>query len=168
MASSPSLDHVAYVALGSNLADPALQVRNAIVALDGLRDTCVVARSSLYRTAPWGYTEQPAFINAVVRVATGLDARELLTQLLALEVRWGRVRTMPNGPRILDLDLLLYDDARIAEPDLVVPHPRMQERAFVLVPLLEIESSVCIPGIGLAATIAGTLAGQELERIESA
>ena len=168
MASSPSLDHLAYVALGSNLADPARQVRNAMDALGHLPDTRLVARSSSYRTTPWGYANQPDFINAVVRLATGLDARELLMHLLALEARWGRVRTVPNGPRILDLDLLLYDDARITEPDLVVPHPRMQERAFVLVPLLEIDSSVCIPGIGPASTLAGTLADQGLERIESA
>lgn len=168
MASSPSADRIAYVALGSNLSDPAEQVRKAIVALGRLPRTVVAARSGLYRTPPWGYTDQPDFINAVVRLETALSARELLTRMLALESESGRVRTMPNGPRILDLDLLLYDDVRIAEFDLVVPHPRMQERAFVLVPLLEIAPSIAIPGIGPAAPIAATLADQGLERIERA
>lgn len=168
MAASPSPDHIAYVALGSNLADPVDQVRRAMEALSELPSVHVAARSSLYRTAPWGYAAQPDFINAVVRLSTSLTAHELLTHLLALEIRWGRVRTMPNGPRILDLDLLLYDDERIAEPDLLVPHPRMHERAFVLAPLLEIAPSIAIPGIGPAAPIAATLADQGLERIERA
>jgi len=165
---SPQAERIAYVALGSNLADPAQQVRKAMAALGGLPDTLVSARSGLYRTAPWGYADQPDFINAVVRLVTGLSPRVLLTRLLALEDEWGRVRTMPNGPRILDLDLLLYDDERIAEPDLVVPHPRMHERAFVLVPLLEIAPSIVIPALGPAAPIAATLADQGLERIDRA
>ena len=168
MASSPSADRIAYVALGSNLADPAEQVRKAMVALGSLPHCVVAARSSLYRTAPRGYSDQPDFINAVVRLVTALSARELLTRMLALESDWGRVRTIPNGPRILDLDLLLYDHERITEPRLVVPHPRMHERAFVLVPLLEIAPSIEIPGIGPAAPIAATLADQVLERIERA
>lgn len=168
MALPAAADHTAYVALGSNLADPAEQVRKAIVALGSLPQTVVAASSSLYRTTPWGYADQPDFINAVVRLKTSLGARELLLRMLCLEGEFGRVRTMPNGPRILDLDLLLYDHERIAEPDLVVPHPRMHERAFVLVPLLEIVPSVAIPGIGPAAPIAATLADPRLERIERA
>jgi len=140
--------HDAWIALGSNLDDPAAQVRWAMTALDGIASTRVIARSSLYRSSPWGYTEQPDFVNAVAQVATELSPRELLHEMLAIEHGRGRVRTITNGPRILDLDLLLYDDARIDELDLVVPHPRMHERAFVLVPLLEIDAGVSIPGFG--------------------
>lgn len=165
-ASSPL--HDAYVALGSNLAEPAAQVRRAIDALARLPSTRLVARSSLYRSAPWGLAEQPDFVNAVVRLASALSAHELLARLLELESAWGRVRTVPNGPRILDLDLLLYDDARVDDPGLVVPHPRMHERAFVLVPLLEVAASIDIPGRGPAAALVRTLDVAGLERIESA
>lgn len=166
--SQPATQHDARIALGSNLDDPAAQVRAAMDALDAVAATRVVARSSLYRSAPWGYAEQPDFVNAVVRVATGLSARELLRELLALERLRGRVRTLPNGPRVLDLDLLLYDAARIDEPGLVVPHPRMHERAFVLVPLLEIDAGVSVPGIGLAAEIVRGVDTRGVERLTHA
>ncbi len=166
--SQPATQHDAWIALGSNLDDPAAQVRAAMDALDAVAATRVVARSSLYRSAPWGYAEQPDFVNAVVRVATGLSARELLRELLALERLRGRVRTLPNGPRVLDLDLLLYDAARIDEPGLVVPHPRMHERAFVLVPLLEIDAGVSVPGIGLAAEIVRGVDTRGVERLTHA
>jgi len=146
--SAPAAKHDAWIGLGANLDDPVAQVRWALIELDAIELTRVVARSSLYRSTPWGYAEQPDFVNAVARVATALGARELLAELLAIEHRRGRVRTMTNGPRILDLDLLLYDDAHIDEPDLVVPHPRMHERAFVLVPLLDIDPEVEVPGKG--------------------
>lgn len=160
--------HDAWIALGANLDDPASQVRGALAALNSMPGTRVVAHSSLYRSAPWGYTDQPDFVNAVARVATELAARELLVQMLALEARHGRVRSMRNGPRPLDLDLLLYDDACIDEPDLVVPHPRMHERAFVLVPLLEVDPGAIVPGLGPVSELARTLDTQGLERIARA
>lgn len=163
----PAVEHDAWIALGSNLDDPARQVSRAIDALAGIRCTRLVARSALYRSAPWGYADQPDFVNAVARVVTGLGARELLSALLALERARGRVRSIPNGPRTLDLDLLLYDDARISEPDLVVPHPRMHERSFVLVPMLDIDPGVRVPGIGPAADLAHALDIQGLERLDS-
>jgi 2-amino-4-hydroxy-6-hydroxymethyldihydropteridine diphosphokinase len=127
----------AYVALGANLGDARQAVLAAMDRLDALPGSKVVARSSLYRTAPIG-TSGPDFINAVVRVDTHLPAIDLLDALLAIEQQAGRERPWPNAPRTLDLDLLLYGDARIDTPRLTVPHPRMSERAFVMVPLAEI------------------------------
>jgi len=147
------------------MGDASGQIRSAFLALDRLPGTTVLQRSSLYRTAPLGYREQPDFVNAVVRLATGLDAGTLLHELLAIEQSRGRVRTIPNGPRILDLDLLLYGTAIIAEPELVVPHPRMHERAFVLVPLLEIAPEVVIPERGPAAHWLARLDPAGVERI---
>jgi 2-amino-4-hydroxy-6-hydroxymethyldihydropteridine diphosphokinase len=128
----------AAVALGSNLDDPQAHVRRAFDELAALPGTRVLARSSLHRTKPVGYADQPDFINAVVHVETRLSARELLDALLDIERKHGRVREIPNGPRTLDLDIVVYGDARIDEPGLVVPHPRAHERAFVLDPLREV------------------------------
>jgi len=128
----------AAIALGSNLDDPEAHVRRAMAEIDALPATRVLARSSLFRTAPVGYADQPDFINACVLVETSLAPRTLLDQLLALEKRHGRVREIPNGPRTLDLDIVLYGDARIEEPGLCIPHPRARERAFVMDPLREV------------------------------
>ncbi len=138
----------AYIGLGANLDDPVAQVQAGVAALTTLRDTRLTAQSSLYRTAPVGYTDQPDFINAVAAVETGLSPRELLTALLAVETGRGRVRQFLNAPRTLDLDLLLYDDRVLHEEGLTVPHPRMHERAFVLAPLAEIAPDRLIPGRG--------------------
>ena len=128
----------AAIALGSNLDDPEAHVRRAMDEIDALPGTHVLARSSLFRTTPVGYADQPDFINACVLVETGLAPRALLDELLALEKRHGRVREIPNGPRTLDLDIVVYGDLRIDEPGLKVPHPRAHERAFVLDPLREV------------------------------
>jgi 2-amino-4-hydroxy-6-hydroxymethyldihydropteridine diphosphokinase len=142
--------HRAFIALGSNLSDPATQVRRAFGALGALPESRLVAHSSLYRTAPVGYADQPDFINAVALIETRLSARDLLQALLDIEHRFGRVREFRNAPRILDLDLLIYDDLIHHEHGLTVPHPRMHERAFVLAPLVEIAPDCIIPGQGLA------------------
>jgi 2-amino-4-hydroxy-6-hydroxymethyldihydropteridine diphosphokinase len=133
---------VAYVGIGSNLEDPRAQVLSAFGELDRLPHTRVVKRSSLYRTAPVGHADQPDFINAVAQLETGLPAERLLAELQEVERRHGRQRSFPNAPRTLDLDLLLFGDARLSSPSLTVPHPRMHERAFVLKPLLEIASDL--------------------------
>jgi 2-amino-4-hydroxy-6-hydroxymethyldihydropteridine diphosphokinase len=129
--------HRAYVGVGANLGDRVASVERAIAALDDFGK--VVRRSSLYRTAPWGKFDQPWFLNAVVVLETQLPPRRLLDSLQALEKQLGRTPAERWGPRAIDLDLLLYDDLRIDEPGLRVPHPRMRERAFVLVPLAEID-----------------------------
>jgi 2-amino-4-hydroxy-6-hydroxymethyldihydropteridine diphosphokinase len=129
---------IAYVGIGSNLDDPRTQVLNAFSELDRLPHTRLVGKSSLYRTAPMGHVDQPDFINAVAQLETGLPAERLLAELQEVEQRHGRKRSFPNAPRTLDLDVLLYGNARIDSPALTVPHPRMHERAFVLKPLLEL------------------------------
>src|SRR5438552_8814022 len=128
----------AFRGLGANLGDPEAQVRRAFAALAELPGTRLLAASSLYRSAPVGYTVQPDFVNGVAQVETRLGAGALLRELLATEGRLGRVRQFPNASRTLDLDLLLYGDCMIVVPGLVVSHPRMHERAFVLAPLAEI------------------------------
>jgi 2-amino-4-hydroxy-6-hydroxymethyldihydropteridine diphosphokinase len=140
----------AVVALGSNIEDPGAQVERAFDELSALPQTQVLARSRLHRTAPVGFVDQPDFVNACALVDTGLEPRALLAELLALEKRHGRVRGVPNGPRTLDLDIVLYGDRVIDEPGLKVPHPRAHERAFVLVPLVEAWPEATIPGRGAA------------------
>ena len=147
---SNSILHRAYVALGSNLAQPEAQVNQAFDALARLPDSHLVARSSLYRSAPVGYADQPDFINAVARIETRLAPHDLLQSLLGIELEFGRLREFRNAPRTLDLDLLLYEDLQFHEPGLTLPHPRMHERAFVLLPLLEIDPECAIPGRGQA------------------
>jgi 2-amino-4-hydroxy-6-hydroxymethyldihydropteridine diphosphokinase len=156
---------LAYIGIGSNLEDPQTQVAHAFDELARLPRTRLSARSSLYRSAPVGYAAQPDFINAVAELDTALGARELLAELQGIEARHGRQRSFANAARTLDLDLLLYEDARIDEPDLVVPHPRMHERAFVLRPLVEIAPQSMIPGRGSAAACLAVCKEQKVERM---
>lgn len=146
----------AYIALGSNLKDPQRQLQQGFAALARLPHTQLVAQSSLYRSAPVGYADQPDFVNAVAAVTTELDPRTLLDALLAIECEHGRVRetpNLPNGPRTLDLDLVLYGEQVIDEPGVTVPHPRMAQRAFVIVPLAEIAPGVLVPGHGCVSDL---------------
>ena len=156
---------IAYIGLGSNLAEPQSQVESALGELDALPRTRVVARSSLYRTAPLGFAPQPDFVNAVAAVDTLLGARELLHELQALEAAHQRRRSFANAPRTLDLDLLLFGDECIADAELVVPHPRMHERAFVLAPLAEIAPDAMIAGRGAARHLLERCRDQKIERI---
>jgi 2-amino-4-hydroxy-6-hydroxymethyldihydropteridine diphosphokinase len=148
---------VAYVGIGSNLDDPRAQVVRAIAELGQVPHTRLVRSSSLYRSAPVGYADQPDFINAVAQLETGLPAERLLAELQDIEARHGRKLSFPNAPRTLDLDLLLFGEARLASATLTVPHPRMHQRAFVLRPLLEIAPDL---PYGLEAC-----RGQQVERI---
>jgi 2-amino-4-hydroxy-6-hydroxymethyldihydropteridine diphosphokinase len=128
---------VAAIGIGSNSEDAEAHVRRAF---DLLAETgTVLARSSLYHTAPWGVTEQPPFVNAAALVETALEPHALLAALQRIETEAGRVATYRWGPRVLDLDILAYDGARVAEADLTIPHARLHERAFALVPLAEID-----------------------------
>jgi 2-amino-4-hydroxy-6-hydroxymethyldihydropteridine diphosphokinase len=147
----------AAVALGSNLEDPESQVARGFEEIAALPDTRLIGRSRLYRTAPVGYVDQPDFVNACALVETELAPRVLLGHLLELEKRHGRVREIPNGPRTLDLDIVLYGDRVIDEPGLKVPHPRAHERAFVLTPLVDVWPEARIPGQGAARELLRTL-----------
>lgn len=140
----------AYVALGANLGDRERTIRAAVAALDASPGVEVAAVSTLIETEPVGYLDQPRFLNGAAALETSLTAGELLDLLLELERRFGRVRegVAPQGPRTLDLDLLLYGSARIDEPGLEIPHPRLHERRFVLEPLAELDPSLEVPGKG--------------------
>lgn len=139
---------LAYIALGSNLGDPQQHVLDAMDALANLPDTRLLQRSPLYRTPPWGVLEQPPFVNAVVQVDTALPPHVLLDELLCIEQRAGRVRAERNGPRTLDLDLLHVDGVELDDVRLTLPHPRMAERAFVLLPLNDLAPTLQLPGQG--------------------
>jgi len=138
----------AYVGIGSNLGDSRARVEAAFDALGAVGGTRLIARSKLYRTRPFGPVQQDDFVNAAAGLLTTLPARELLAALRAIEAAQGRVRAERWGPRTLDLDLLVYGDRRIAEPDLVVPHPGIAERGFVLAPLNDMAPSLDVPGVG--------------------
>jgi 2-amino-4-hydroxy-6-hydroxymethyldihydropteridine diphosphokinase len=149
----------AYIALGANLGDRERTIRAALADLAATPGVEVVAVSSLVETDPVGYLDQPRFLNGAAALETTLTARELLELLLAVERRFGRARegVPPQGPRTLDLDLLLYGSARIEEPGLRIPHPRLHERRFVLEPLAELDASLEVPGKGEIQTLLAEL-----------
>jgi len=156
----------AYVALGSNQDDPPGQVARAFAALEGLRGCRMVARSSLYRSRPFGPVEQPDFVNAVAGMLTTLGAAAMLTELKALEECLGRERPVVRwGPRRIDLDLLVHGATRVDEPQLKVPHPGITERAFVLAPLAEIAPDLEVPGAGRVRTLAARIDTAGLSRM---
>ena len=163
------MDVIACVGLGANLGDATAAVRAAQQALGELPDTRLVSASRLYRTPAWGKTSQPDFINAAALIETGLSARALLDVLLAIERRFGRTRAADGsdrwGARTLDLDLLLYGADVIDEPGLHVPHPHLHERAFALVPLLEVAPLAVIPGHGLACELPVVMAAADIEAV---
>lgn len=148
----------AYVALGANLGEAARTLRDALQALDGTPGIRLVRASGLYRTAPID-ASGPDYLNAVAEVGTTLTAPGLLAALQAIENDAGRERPYPNAPRTLDLDLLLYGSARIESPGLTVPHPRMHERAFVLVPLSEVATTL------VSARALAAVSGQTIARV---
>jgi 2-amino-4-hydroxy-6-hydroxymethyldihydropteridine diphosphokinase len=160
---------LACVGLGANLGDAAATVRMALQALDALPHTRLVRTSRLYRTPPWGNTSQPDFVNAVAVLETELDARDLLDGLLGIEREFGRVRATDGsdrwGARTLDLDLLLHGDTRIDEPGLHVPHPHLHERAFALLPLVEVMPDAVIPGRGRARDLLAAMVTGDIEAI---
>jgi 2-amino-4-hydroxy-6-hydroxymethyldihydropteridine diphosphokinase len=157
---------VAYVGLGANIGDPGGQMKLAIEDLKQLPGTNLVLTSSLYKSAPVGYADQPDFLNAVVQLDTQLSPEVLLDRLQEIENRHGRERTFPNAPRTLDLDLLLHGDSVVDTPKLTLPHPRMHERAFVLQPLLELDPAISIPGKGKAGTLLSACGSQKIGRID--
>jgi 2-amino-4-hydroxy-6-hydroxymethyldihydropteridine diphosphokinase len=144
----------AFVGLGSNLGDREGSIRAALEELDRTQGVRTLAVSRLRETAPVGYVDQPDFLNAVAEVETTLPAKGLLDALLAVERKLGRTRHGPRyGPRTIDLDLLLYDDAKLEERGLAVPHPRLHERLFVLEPLHELDPALVVPGHGPLETL---------------
>lgn len=157
---------LAYVALGSNLDGPARHVCEAFSALDALPGTRLQRRSSLYRSRPVGPPGQPDYVNAVAELETALEPHALLEGMQAIEQAHGRVRGLERwGPRPLDLDLLLFDEREIRDARLVVPHPEIGKRNFVLGPLIEVAPGVRIPGLGSARNLLQKLGTAGLERL---
>jgi 2-amino-4-hydroxy-6-hydroxymethyldihydropteridine diphosphokinase len=156
----------AYVALGSNLGEPQTTVQAALTALESLPRSTLVAVSSLYLSAPVGLRNQPDFINAVAALDTQLSADALLEELFAIEAHFGRKREFHHAPRTLDLDLLLHGSETRNSAQLTLPHPRMHERAFVLLPLLEIAPEASIPGLGAASALLARCSDQIIRRAE--
>lgn len=155
-----------YLALGSNMGIRTANIRSAVSLIDA--DNCcnVVMRSSFYLTKPVGVEDQPDFVNAVVEVETSHSPRELLVLCKDIEQKLGRTRTFRWGPRVIDIDVLLYDDIKLDEEDFTLPHPRMMERAFVLVPLAEIAPDLDLPGGVTAAGESAQLGCDGIEIME--
>lgn len=156
----------AWVGLGSNIGDGRVEIERALQRLADHPELSLCRQSSLYRTAPWGEPDQPDFFNAVAEFETRMEPRALLDLLLETETALGRVRNGQRwGPRRIDLDLLLMGDEQLACPGLGLPHPRMHLRAFVLVPLAELEPELPIPGRGSVRSCLGQLENQRVERV---
>jgi len=157
---------VAYLGLGANLGDARQSLKDAVVCLAQQHTIGVLAKSSLYRTAPIDASGDD-YYNLVVKLETALSASGLLALCHRIEHHFGRERPSRNAPRTLDIDIVLFGDMRIDEPDLVVPHPRAFERAFVLVPLVEIDPDVSIPGYGRADALLPAVAHQRIEKVKT-
>lgn len=157
-----------YIGIGSNLNDPVNQVRQAFRALSNLPDTKLLAQSPLYSNPPLGPQDQPNYVNAVAELNTALSPQALLVKLLEVELQAGRDRAKAIhwGPRVLDLDLLIYSDRIIFEPNLKVPHPGIAHRSFVLLPLFDIAPQLDIPGVGALAQLVERSSPGDLCRIE--
>lgn len=155
---------IAYIGIGANLGDALANVDDALARIKALPSTRLLASSSKYRTAPIDSSGDD-YINAVACIDTALGAHELLAALHGIELAHGRERPYRNAPRTLDLDVLLYGDEIIDTPTLHVPHPRMLDRAFVLVPLLEIASDAVVPGCGPAQQFMAAVTGQQITKI---
>ncbi|HEY1610954.1 MAG TPA: 2-amino-4-hydroxy-6-hydroxymethyldihydropteridine diphosphokinase [Paraburkholderia sp.] len=156
---------VAYLGLGANLGDARQTLKDAVVCLAQQHTITVLAKSSMYRTAPIDAGGDD-YYNCAVKLDTSVSVRQLLALCQRVEDHFGRERPFRNAPRTLDIDILLFGDHEIDEPDLTVPHPRLVGRAFALVPLVEIDPNLAIPGHGLASALLPTVANQRIEKIK--
>lgn len=157
----------AYIALGSNLKDPVAQIKIALESINSLAQTANFVSSSFYRNPPMGPSDQPNFVNAVVGFDTSLEPQDLLEALLAIETDQGRVRTAQRwGPRVIDLDILLFGDCQINKEHLTIPHPGLCERVFVLLPLYEIAPALVFPSGKHLSVIMASADTSSLVRIE--
>jgi len=137
------MNHIVYLALGSNIDDRLTNLKQAIASLPPQME--IKARSHVYETPPWGYTDQSMFLNQALKATTYLEPEPLLRHLKRLEIALGRKSTFQNGPRLIDIDILFYDDLVLDTPALVIPHPRLHERGFVLLPLMDIAPDLVHP-----------------------
>jgi 2-amino-4-hydroxy-6-hydroxymethyldihydropteridine diphosphokinase len=137
------MDHTVYLALGSNMDDRLANLKQVVASLS--QQMTVKKKSHVYETPPWGYEDQPKFLNQVLMAKTYLEPEPLLRHIKRLEVALGRKATFRNGPRLIDIDILFYDDLVLETPDLIIPHPRLHERGFVLLPLMDIAPDLVHP-----------------------
>ena len=155
-----------FIALGSNLQNPKEQVKSGILSIKKIDGVKILCESNLYETSPVGILNQPNFVNAVIKIHSNLMPYELLNKLLDIENIAGRVRVKKNGPRTLDLDILLFDNLILNDKNLTIPHPRMHERLFVLIPLMDIDENIVIPNHGPIKLIIKKLKPENINRIE--
>ena len=155
-----------FIALGSNLENPKEQVKNGILSIKKINGIKILSESNLYETPPVGILDQPNFVNAVIKIHSNLNPYKLLDKLLKIENIAGRIRVGKNEPRILDLDILLFNDLILNGKNLTIPHPRMHERLFVLMPLKDIDENIVIPNHGAIKHIINKLAPENINRIE--
>jgi len=154
------------IALGSNLENPKQQVKNGILSIKNIERVKILSESNLYETPPVGILDQPNFVNAVIKINSDLRPFELLNKLLEIENIAGRIRIDKNGPRTLDLDILLFNNLILNEKNLTIPHPRMHERLFVLMPLKDIDENIVIPNYGPIKHIIKKLTPENIYRIK--
>jgi len=157
--------HSIFIGLGSNLDNPQQKIKDAINLISEIDDVKITATSSLYETPPVGFLNQPNFINAVIKISSSINYNELLSKLFDIEHIFGRIRKEKNGPRTLDLDILLFDDLIVENESLSIPHPRMHERLFVLIPLLEISPIIKIPKYGSVSNLLLGLKKQNIKKV---
>ena len=155
-----------YIALGSNLKNPKKQIKDGIQSIKKIDGVQILSKSKLYETPPVGILDQPNFVNAVIKIDSDLSPNKLLEELLNIENNAARVRIDKNGPRTLDLDILLFNDLILAKKNLIIPHPRMHERLFVLIPLKDIDETIVIPNHGAIIDIINRLTPEKIIRIE--
>ncbi len=156
----------AYIGIGSNLDNPVAQVKDAFEEIGYLPDSIIFAKSSLYGCKPMGPSDQPDYVNAVAALDTLLSAEDLFRELVKIEDMQGRTRDGEKwGPRVLDLDLLLYGKKKISKKDLIVPHPGMHERDFVIIPLAEVAGNISIPGLGKLGGLLGQCENHSVKKL---
>ncbi|MGB4562328.1 MAG: 2-amino-4-hydroxy-6-hydroxymethyldihydropteridine diphosphokinase [Methylophilaceae bacterium] len=157
--------HTVYLGLGSNQSDPINQIKNATELIEKIETSKITKKSSLYESLPVGYLDQPNFINQVISLQTSLSPAELFERFQQIEFQLKRVKKIVNGPRTIDIDILLFNQEIILTKDLTIPHPRMLDRAFVMIPLLEIEPNILVPKISNLKEILGKLDKKTLTKI---
>ncbi|MDC6486564.1 2-amino-4-hydroxy-6-hydroxymethyldihydropteridine diphosphokinase [Methylophilaceae bacterium] len=158
--------HTVYLGLGSNQSDPINQIKNATDLIEKIETSKIIKKSSLYESLPVGYLDQPNFINQVISLQTSLSPAELFERFQQIEFQLKRVKKIVNGPRTIDIDILLFNQEIILTNDLTIPHPRMLDRAFVMIPLLEIEPNILVPKISNLKEILGKLDKKTLTKID--
>ena len=158
--------HTVYLGLGSNQSDPINQIKNATKLIEKIETSKIIKKSSLYESLPVGYLDQPNFINQVISLQTSLSPVELFERFQQIEFQLKRVKKIVNGPRTIDIDILLFNQEIILTNDLTIPHPRMLDRAFVMIPLLEIEPNILVPKISNLKEILGKLDKKTLTKID--